>query len=260
MPELNPVQCPAAHPSVAFARHSVSPSDWSRSSHQLPSHTSATFGSAGSMWPCLPERTGAVALINGDLLASGTVRDKARGTRPSFESRDPDAPGRSSEDRRQIPRQHRDGHLLQRAAVRSSTVRRNKTAASPRCGRRFPSGGVKPRCRPDMGGPSTVERWTLIVAHPPHADSGRVFCLRKPTIPCSVTSTTTHVPHASPGHHWLRMKTWTRPHPRGSSRLPSAGPSIRTISRDGMASVIELPGSRLLCTLETVEPCQFSPA
>lgn len=63
-------------------------------------------------------------------------------------------------------------------------------------------------------------------------------------------------PHAEgfPGHQWLRMRTWD-PRDRSWVRPVTVSRAHRPehLSRDGMASVVELERGRLLCVFESVQ-------
>jgi hypothetical protein len=72
------------------------------------------------------------------------------------------------------------------------------------------------------------------------------------TVQCYYDDERTPFDHDRPGHQWVTMKTWdpaagTWASPVTVSRAPGDD-----LSRDGMPSVVELPGGRLLATVESV--------
>lgn len=74
------------------------------------------------------------------------------------------------------------------------------------------------------------------------------------TLQCYFDDEYTPLKSGFPGHQWVTMKTWDEG--RGAWRNPvtvSRAHNPEHLSRDGMPSVVELPGGRLLCALESVK-------
>jgi hypothetical protein len=74
------------------------------------------------------------------------------------------------------------------------------------------------------------------------------------TLQCYYDDEATPAREGLPGHQWLAMRTWDAAAGRwGDPVTVSRAHDPAALSRDGMPSVVELPGGRLLCCIESVQ-------
>lgn len=73
------------------------------------------------------------------------------------------------------------------------------------------------------------------------------------TIQCYYDDERTPFEHGSAGHQWVTMKTWDAQRRSWVDPVVVSRAPRDELSRDGMASVVELPGGRLLATIESVQ-------
>ncbi len=73
------------------------------------------------------------------------------------------------------------------------------------------------------------------------------------TIQCYYDDERTPFEHGSAGHQWVTMKTWDAQHQAWMRPVVVSRAPRDDLSRDGMPSVVELPGGKLLATVESVQ-------
>ncbi len=207
---------------------------------------------------------GAVELTNGDVLASRTAREE-QGMRVIC-SRSRDA-GRSWQVIATIVRDDDpqvdigDGHLLQRANGQILYCHRHNKYRGQFSTR--PSFSINVAASQDGGqtwvAHSTVERLEFEKGAPPSRGLWSSFLLERTdgTLQCYYDDENTPLVAGFPGHQWLRMKTWDAASSTWTEPVTvSRAFHPKHLSRDGMASVVELPGNRLFCALES---CDVTP-
>lgn len=199
---------------------------------------------------------GLVVLPGGVVLAPRTVT--VPGGVGVLCARSSDA-GRTWEDVSTIVRAERgtdlgDGHLVRTAG--------GELLYSYRCNRLFdarPSYSIRVAASKDGG--ATWAPHSVVESVEPEGRfpsrglwSSFLLELRDGTLQCYYDDENAPFQAGLPGHQWVQMRTWDPELRRWVAPVTvSRAHDPRALSRDGMASVVELPDGRLLCAFESVQ-------